>query len=134
MSQGSHTWAVAAGSVVERAFWGGLCDCIGEKVWEWSRVDACGSIGCCDVVQGRGEVSGLGGQVGGGGGRGRREENLISSGARSAAKSEGLDDGLDQGWRGKKVIEIPEQRRRQFPETGKKESQPGWKQAPRTPP
>lgn len=28
MSQGSHTW----GGVVERVFWGGLCDCIGEKV------------------------------------------------------------------------------------------------------
>lgn len=61
MSQGSHTW----GGVVERVFWGGLCDCIGEKVWEWSRVDACGSVGCCDVVQGRGEVSGLGGRGGG---------------------------------------------------------------------
>lgn len=38
------------------------------------------------------------------GGRGRREENLIGSGARLEAKLVGLNDGLDKGWRGKKVI------------------------------
>lgn len=106
MSQGEQAWDSAGGDVTKCVFGGGFGGyLIGEEMWEWSRVDACGAVWRCAVVQGR--VTAWVGRWHGG----RWEENipggrvkLIGSGASSEAKLTGIDDRLYKGGWGKEGL------------------------------
>lgn len=105
MRQGEHAWDSAGGDVTKCIFWGGFGGyIIREEIWEWSRVDACGSVWRCDVVQGR--VMAWVGRWHGGRWediRGGRMKS-IGSGASSEAKLMGIDDRLYKGWWGKEGV------------------------------